>query len=129
MSRYEMNRRSMLTRSARGMLAGGAFATGGLGLTDMLQAFEVDGSDRQFKIGACDWSIGHSGSLGAFEFARQIGLDGVEVAFPKPEGSDLRTEAGRKDTSRTVCERGATWPPERLLPDWQSPTGRSPQCR
>src|SRR6188768_3381185 len=30
-------------------------------------------------IGACDWSIGKSSDLGAFEVAKQIGLDGIQV--------------------------------------------------
>lgn len=36
---------------------------------------------RRFKIGACDWSIGKMGDPGAFEIARQIGLDGVQVSL------------------------------------------------
>jgi len=31
------------------------------------------------KIGACDWSIGKSSDLGAFEVAKQIGLEGIQV--------------------------------------------------
>jgi sugar phosphate isomerase/epimerase len=30
-------------------------------------------------IGACDWSIGKSSDIGAFEVAKQIGLDGIQV--------------------------------------------------
>ncbi|HJZ80606.1 MAG TPA: sugar phosphate isomerase/epimerase family protein [Pyrinomonadaceae bacterium] len=36
---------------------------------------------RRFKIGACDWSIGKMGDPDAFEVARQIGLDGVQVSL------------------------------------------------
>ena len=36
---------------------------------------------RRFKIGACDWSIGKMGETEAFEVARQIGLDGVQVSL------------------------------------------------
>lgn len=36
------------------------------------------------KIGACDWSIGKSSDLGAFEVAKEIGLDGIQVSL----GSD-----------------------------------------
>ncbi|MGH7972302.1 MAG: sugar phosphate isomerase/epimerase family protein, partial [Limisphaerales bacterium] len=35
---------------------------------------------RRFKIGACDWSIGKMGDPAAFEVARQIGLDGVQIS-------------------------------------------------
>ncbi|WP_266361975.1 sugar phosphate isomerase/epimerase family protein [Tellurirhabdus rosea] len=33
----------------------------------------------RFQIGACDWSIGQSSKIAAFEVARQIGLDGLQV--------------------------------------------------
>jgi sugar phosphate isomerase/epimerase len=36
---------------------------------------------RRFKIGACDWSIGKMGDPAAFEVAKQIGLDGVQVSM------------------------------------------------
>jgi L-ribulose-5-phosphate 3-epimerase len=35
---------------------------------------------RGFKIGACDWSLGKSGPP-AFELAKQIGLDGLQIAM------------------------------------------------
>ena len=38
-------------------------------------------ASRRFKIGACDWSIGKMGSPAAFEVAKQIGLDGVQVSL------------------------------------------------
>lgn len=34
---------------------------------------------NKFRIGACDWSMGKSSDPGAFEIARQIGLDGIMV--------------------------------------------------
>jgi L-ribulose-5-phosphate 3-epimerase len=34
---------------------------------------------RHFKIGACDWSLGKNSDTGAFEIAKQIGLDGIMV--------------------------------------------------
>jgi sugar phosphate isomerase/epimerase len=36
---------------------------------------------RRFRIGVCDWSIGKMGDPGAFEVAKQIGLDGVQVSL------------------------------------------------
>ena len=36
---------------------------------------------RRFKIGACDWSIGKIADPAAFEVAKQIGLDGVQVSL------------------------------------------------
>jgi len=38
-------------------------------------------SQRRFKIGACDWSIDRMGDPAAFEVAKQIGLDGVQVSL------------------------------------------------
>ncbi len=37
--------------------------------------------ERRFKIGACDWSIGKMGDPAAFEVAKEIGLDGVQVSL------------------------------------------------
>ena len=36
---------------------------------------------RRFKIGACDWSIGKMGDPAAFDVAKEIGLDGVQVSL------------------------------------------------
>src|SRR5512144_1379374 len=36
---------------------------------------------RRFRIGACDWSIGKMATPAAFEVAKQIGLDGVQVSL------------------------------------------------
>ena len=34
---------------------------------------------RRFHIGACDWSLGKSGNIEAFELAKTIGLSGIQV--------------------------------------------------
>ena len=34
---------------------------------------------KRFKIGACDWSLGKSSDVGAFDIAEQIGLDGLMI--------------------------------------------------
>ncbi len=74
-----------------------ALAVGaGLALSPALTAFAAD-TQRRFKIGACDWSIGRGGQLSALELAKQIGLDGVQVSFGKPGGQyDLRKEDVRR---------------------------------
>ena len=36
---------------------------------------------QKFFIGACDWSLGKAASPKAFEVAKQIGLDGVQVSY------------------------------------------------
>ncbi|HWI57497.1 MAG TPA: sugar phosphate isomerase/epimerase family protein [Bacillota bacterium] len=60
---------------------------------------------RRFKIGACDWSIGKMGEPAAFEVAKQIGLDGVQVSLGtaannmrlrQPATQQLYKEAARK---------------------------------
>ncbi len=68
-----LSRREMLRRSAQAV-TGLAFASG---LAPLLAA----PGQRRFKIGACDWSIGKMGDPGAFEVAKQIGLDGVQVSL------------------------------------------------
>ncbi len=60
---------------------------------------------RKFKIGACDWSIGRGGELSAMEFAKQIGLDGVQVSFGGPGGKyDLRKEEVRRQYQEAAAE-------------------------
>ena len=74
--RYRSNRlsrREMLGRSAQAaawLAAAGEFAP-------LLAAPEK----RRFRLGACDWSIGKMGDPAAFEVAKQIGLDGVQVSL------------------------------------------------
>ncbi len=40
-----------------------------------------------FSIGACDWSIGKASQIGAFEVAREIGLDGIMVDMGAAENN------------------------------------------
>jgi len=56
-------------------------AAGGLTVLGSLQPLFASAGNRRFKIGACDWSIGKMDDPGAFELARQIGLDGVQVSL------------------------------------------------
>ena len=60
---------------------------------------------RRFRLGACDWSIGKMGDPAAFEVAKQIGLDGVQVSLGtaaddmrlrKPEVQQQYKDAARK---------------------------------
>lgn len=59
----------------------------------------------RFRIGACDWSLGRMADPGAFEVAREIGLDGVQVslgtvandmALRRPEVQQTYREAARR---------------------------------
>jgi len=69
----QMNRRDMLRRSVQ--------AAGWLAVGSQCAPLFARPDKRRFKIGACDWSIGKMGDPGAFEVAKQIGLDGVQVSL------------------------------------------------
>jgi len=78
----------------------------GLAISPALLCLAND-EQRRFKIGACDWSIGRGGQLGALELAKQIGLDGVQVSFGQPGGEfDLRSEAVRRQYEQAAAEHG-----------------------
>jgi L-ribulose-5-phosphate 3-epimerase len=72
-SASSLTRREMLRRSVR--------AAAGLSLGSRLAPLFAAPGARRFKIGACDWSIGKMDNPEAFELARQIGLDGVQVSM------------------------------------------------
>ncbi len=57
---------------------------------------------RKFKIGACDWSLGHRQQLSALRVAKEIGLDGVQVSFGKVGARyDLRKPEVRREYLET----------------------------
>jgi L-ribulose-5-phosphate 3-epimerase len=58
---------------------------------------------RRFKIGACDWSIGKMDDPTAFEVARQIGLDGVQVSM----GTDANNMHLRQPEVQQRCRAAA----------------------
>ena len=66
-----ISRRTMLTRSAQAA----AFAATSTCFRPLLAAPQ----SRWFKIGACDWSLRKRSDPAAFDLAKQIGLDGVQV--------------------------------------------------
>ena len=69
--RHTSTRRDVL----RGAVAlGGLWAAGGVG--ELLA-----GRAGRFSIGACDWSIGMRGQVGAMALARQFGIDGAQVSM------------------------------------------------
>jgi L-ribulose-5-phosphate 3-epimerase len=86
-----LSRRTFLRQTACGAIAASS-------LSDLLKAdVSAKESRSQFLIGACDWSIRERGNPKAFEVAKQIGLDGVEVSFGKPgDEFDLRKAAVRE---------------------------------
>jgi L-ribulose-5-phosphate 3-epimerase len=58
----------------------GLFAAG-LTLTPQLSALFGAEEKRRFKIGACDWSLGKHCDPAAFEVAKEVGLDGVQISL------------------------------------------------
>ncbi len=65
-----ITRRQLLTRSAAA-----------LALASPLAPLFAAPEKRQFKIGACDWSIQKMGTPDAMTVAKEIGLDGVQVSL------------------------------------------------
>jgi len=71
-----MNRRTLLEKAL--------LLTGATTLSPLLgESFSTDKLQRKrnFLIGACDWSINGLASLKAFDTAKQIGLDGIQVSL------------------------------------------------
>src|ERR1017187_3301296 len=71
--KIRLSRREMIRRSAQ--------ATAWLALATNCSPLFAAPDKRRFRIGACDWSIGKMGDPGAFDVAKQIGLDGVQVSL------------------------------------------------
>ncbi len=69
----KMTRRTLLTWSARAAAVAAAASP--------LAALLAAPQSRWFKIGACDWSLGKQGDPAAFDLAKQIGLDGVQISL------------------------------------------------
>lgn len=68
-----ISRRQML----RGTMLGSAALVLSAGFAPLLEGAEK----RRFRIGACDWSIGKMADPAAFDVAKEIGLDGVQVSL------------------------------------------------
>lgn len=87
-----ITRRTLLKQSA--MLSG-------LALVSPLQFSRGENLKKKLKMGACDWSLGKSSDIGAFQVAREIGLQGIQVNL----GSDANNMHMReKDRQRAYLE-------------------------
>jgi len=87
---------TQLTRRQAMATAGAAAFSLTPSLRAVLDAAEKGNAKRHFKIGACDWSLGQRQRPQAFQVAKEIGLDGVEVSFSEPGSEfDLRDAAVR----------------------------------
>ena len=56
---------------------------------------------QRFRVGACDWSIGQSSKIEAFDVAKTIGLDGIQVNMGS-EKNDMHLR--RKDLQKAWRE-------------------------
>src|SRR5512135_1449039 len=92
-----LSRRAMIRQSVR--------ATAWLALAANCAPLIAAPDKRRFRIGACDWSIGKMSDPTAFDVAKQIGLDGVQVSLGtaandmhlrKPDVQRQYTDAVRK---------------------------------
>ena len=72
-SNHRITRRTLLSHSAKAA----AFVVATTNLRPLMAA----PNDRRFKIGACDWSIGKHSDPAAFDVAKEIGLDGVQISL------------------------------------------------
>ena len=78
-------------------------AAGGLLMSPAMQVMAASGR-QPFRIGACDWSIDCRGELKAFDVAKEIGLDGVQVSFG---GGDEKNNLRLPDVRKTYLEKAA----------------------
>jgi sugar phosphate isomerase/epimerase len=72
-----ITRRSALKRTATLAAA--------LGVSPQLAEALSEPPRTRFKIGACDWSIGARATTMAFDVAKEIGLDGIQVSYNTAE--------------------------------------------
>ena len=93
-----------LTR--REMLSGSVQTAVALFLGSELAPLFAGPGERRFKLGACDWSIGKMGDPAAFEVARQIGLDGVQVSLGTA-GNNMRLRQAAVQTEYREAARKA----------------------
>ncbi len=71
-----------------------------------LDSFSMAANVRKhYKIGACDWSLGRSCTPNVFEYAKKMGLDGVQLSYNsrkdetyllRPENQQAMLEASKK---------------------------------
>lgn len=84
-------------RSAFKILSGSAAAA-------TIPAF---GQNSGYSIGACDWSVGKKQHIEAFDVAKKIGLEGLQVSFSTPGSEfDLRDPKVRESYWNRVEETG-----------------------
>ncbi len=96
--RGKFSRRELLRRS----VATAAFAAAGSAWGPLLAA----PASRWFKIGACDWSLEKRCDPRAFDVAKTIGLDGVQVEFCTAQKRNLRDAEAQEEYRRAAARSG-----------------------
>ena len=93
----KITRRTLLTYSARAA----AVAAAGWPFAALLAAPQ----SRWFKIGACDWSLGKTADPAAFDVAKQIGLDGVQISLGTLRNDMHLRRADMQQAYRAAAQR------------------------
>jgi sugar phosphate isomerase/epimerase len=94
---------SSLRISRRELLRRSLTAVPGLALFSTTAPLFAEAGRRRIKLGACDWSLGKMDDPAAFELARQIGLDGVQVSLGT-EANDMHL---RRPEVQVKCKQAA----------------------
>jgi len=91
--------------SRRDMIRTVGATAAALTLSTLAPLFAVP-AKRRFRIGACDWSIGKMCDPGAFQVAREIGLDGVQVSLGTA-GNNMRLRQAEAQTEYRAAAAAA----------------------
>ncbi|WP_128547286.1 sugar phosphate isomerase/epimerase family protein [Larkinella soli] len=96
-----MNRRTALLQTlglfSMSAISSGAFPSHKIKLQNA--------NNRRFLIGACDWSIGQSSKIEAFEVAKAIGLDGLQVNMGSEKNDMHLRQKERQKVYRETARR------------------------
>ena len=87
MKPIRITRRDMLIKTAGSIAA--LSLSSGCEPTQTQQTDDDQVRKRQFKIGACDWTLGKKADPSSLELAKKIGLDGIQLDFGSPKGDTL----------------------------------------
>jgi L-ribulose-5-phosphate 3-epimerase len=116
-----ITRRALLTRSARAA----AFAA----VASPFAPLFASPQSRRFKIGACDWAMGNRSDPAAFDLAKQIGLDGVQVDMGTiANGMRLRQPEVQRTYLETAKRTGIEIASLAIAENWSAPLATDPRA-
>ena len=79
----------------------------GIALAGAASILPKNFSHKKFKIGACDWSLGAGSDIKAFDIAKQIGVNGIQVDIGSPSNNvHLRQKEVQQQYLRRSKETG-----------------------